>query len=57
MGIIYSPPIANLKKIPKRVYDDLKSKFTNEQEYNTDPEIIDSGMKYNEFYDKYYNHQ
>ncbi|MES9857898.1 MAG: hypothetical protein ABW166_15060 [Sedimenticola sp.] len=46
----YSDP----RKINKEMYDDLKSKFTNEQKYNADPEIIDSNMTYAEFYNKYF---
>jgi len=42
-------------EIPAAVYDDLVGQFTDEQQFNTDPEIIRAGVTYDEFHDKYYN--
>ncbi|MCP4364468.1 MAG: hypothetical protein GY800_04145 [Planctomycetes bacterium] len=49
------PVFCNVKQIPHGLYEDLVSRFTGEKEFNTDPEIINSGMEYDEFFDKYYN--
>ena len=43
------------KRIPSEMFDELAGQFTGEQEFNTDPEVIRSAMKYNEFFDRYYN--
>ncbi|RLJ20783.1 hypothetical protein DJ031_04545 [bacterium endosymbiont of Escarpia laminata] len=54
-GFFIAPPFCETKQITPEIYSELSSKFTNEQEFNTDPEILDSGMTYDAFFDKYYN--
>lgn len=49
------PAFSKPRRCSEQVYDDLVSQFTDEQRYNTDPEVIRSGMNYDEFMNKYYN--
>lgn len=41
------------RKISRAKYNDWVGRFTNEQQFSDDPEIIDSGMTLDEFYNKY----
>lgn len=50
------PAFFGPKKIARNMLEDLVAQFTDEQEFNTDPEVIRSGMKYDDFYNRYYNH-
>lgn len=49
------PAFCEPKQITQELIDELKSKFQTNKKFNTDPEVIRSGMKYDEFYDRYYN--
>ena len=49
------PAFCNDKEIPKTLFDELVSQFTDEQEFNTDNEVVRSKLKYDRFYDRYYN--
>lgn len=49
------PAFCTEKRIPRELYDELCEKFTNEQQFCTDPEVIRSGMRYDDFYNRYYN--
>lgn len=50
------PAFCKAKRLSKDAYDALVAQFTGEQEFNTDPEVIRSGMTYDDFYNRYYNH-
>ena len=50
-----SMAFAGVVEIPQTVFDDLVSQFTDEQQFNTAPEMISAGVTYDEFHDKYYN--
>jgi len=43
------------RKISRELADELISQFTGEQQFNTDPEVIRSNMRYDDFYNRYYN--
>ena len=54
-GIYVQAPFCDAKRIPAAIFVELKSQFTDEQQFNTDPEVIRSSLSYDEFYDRYYN--
>ncbi|MEJ1489692.1 MAG: hypothetical protein RPU72_15255 [Candidatus Sedimenticola sp. (ex Thyasira tokunagai)] len=54
-GYYIEPAFCAIKKITENMYKDLINQFTDNQVYNTDPEIIDSNMTFDEFNNKYYN--
>jgi len=41
------------KRITREIYDTLTRQFSGEQEFNTDPEIINTELSYCEFLSKY----
>jgi hypothetical protein len=44
-----------IRKITQAQYDDLISQFTDEQQFNTDPEVIRTSLGYDEFMNAYFN--
>ena len=55
-GFFIKPAFCQSKKIDESVFKELCSQFTDEQEFNTNPEIIRTELSYNDFYNKYYNY-
>lgn len=51
------PAFCNPKVIPDDLFNELVEQFAGEaaKQFNTDPEIIRSWMRYDDFYDRYYN--